>query len=294
MRVTQNMLTQNFLYNITSTNQQMQKLENELSTGKTLNQPSDNPVAVAQDMAVRADLSQTTGYQSTINTALSWMNNTSSALQNIISALQGVQTDVTTAMNGTNQTPAGLTALGEDVAGLQHQVESVLDTQQGASYLFGGSNNTAPQSGNYAISNGSIQYQIGSASTDLVTVNVTANQIMNTGTSGLENTLNQIGSDLNSQNTANLSSDLQNLESNLNNVININAQVGANIQQATAMQNQLNQYATTMSNEKGVIEGANMAQVITQFQTDQTVYTAALQMGSYLLLPSLSNYLPNG
>ena len=102
MRITQTMMTQQFLNNITNDNQRMSQLEQELSTGKQLNSPSDNPLAVSQDMGIRAILAQTQGYQSTISAGLTWMNNTSGALQNIITGLQTIRTQVVEGISGTS------------------------------------------------------------------------------------------------------------------------------------------------------------------------------------------------
>jgi flagellar hook-associated protein 3 FlgL len=66
------------------------------------------------------------------------------------------------------------------------------------------------------------------------------------------------------------------------------------MQRMTAIQTQMSQYTATLTNEKGVIEDANMAQVITQFNTDQISYQAALKMGSQILLPTLVSFLPSG
>ena len=129
-----------------------------------------------------------------------------------------------------------------------------------------------------------------------IPVNVTASSLFLTTPSGassnLQQTLGNIVTDLQAGNTQGLQSDLADLSANLNNVVNANADLGTRINRLTALQNQMTQYSTTMTNQKGVIEDANMAKVITQFNTDQTVYTAALKMGAQILLPALVNFLP--
>ena len=439
MRITQDMMTQQFLYNITNQNQQMQKLENELSTGKSLNQPSDNPLAVSQDMSIRASLSQTSGYLSTIQSGLSWMQNTSSAVTQIQTALQSLQSTVLEGINGTSHNTSALQALSQTAQQLSNSVYQELNAKQGDSYLFGGLqtdvapasaasipysivsttdgsfysvpgtftttnsasitetgspitqsisdpsgilNNPQPYelqmsesvnsagtatsgtltlvnplngvviasgnlagtasgsvvtltavsgtaqmtitlgapisvttggSGAFTITDtiapssdfstgfslvsgasGSINYNV--APSINIATNVSADQIMQSGAPGstLQDTLNSISSDLLSGNTSALQTDLANLQTNMTNVTNIATDVGSRIQRLTALQNQLTSYQTTLTNQKGVIQGANMAQVISQFNTDQTVFTAALKMGSEILLPSLVSFLPNG
>ncbi|PWI57276.1 flagellar hook-associated protein FlgL [Sulfoacidibacillus thermotolerans] len=434
MRITQNMMTNQFIYNITNEQQTMQTLENELSTGKTLTRPSDNPLAVSQDMSVRATLSQTAAYQSTINSGLSWMNDTSSAVQQILSTLQSLQGTVLEGINTTSKSPATLAALSQTAQELAANIGQTLDAKQGNRYLFGGvqidtqvasvtqvpysptdmavvngtttsttgyydlpetpgnpmvasitgSNTTlstnqpyelqvavstsgtttftlsnpinqtviastqvastpvagssvtligpASPSGSpstyaltlsnsYAVAAGTTQsdllipsthltnpYSVASSASGTISyevapgveipVNVTAQQIMRTSPDGsspsLQTTLQNIAVDLQTGNSSNLQSDLAALQENITNITNINADLGARIQRLNALKNQMSNYQTTLTSEKGVIEGANMAKVISQFNTDQTVFTAALKMGSEILLPSLVNFLPNG
>lgn len=441
MRVTQNMLTQQFLYNLSNINQQISQDQEEMSTGKALNEPSDNPLAVSQDMAIQATLSQTTAYQSTINTALSWMQNSSTSVQSIISSLQSIQDNVNEALNATSSSPAQLQSLADVTQQLVDQINNDADTQQGSQYLFGGTQvTTAPtsmppgvlvnqsafddagvgtgtggvtqssgtstivsslsdpdqllQSGqSYSLvfdassigSDGSIQsgtitleaagVTVASATipsgtalgasitlqavsgsgtmqlslgdmfevspsaksgmsyqqTDTITptngfasdinfqvskdvnvpVNLTAAQMFRTvptsGTSDLQSTLTQTVSDLKTMATdlqssnsqgdqgdlTNLQSDLSNLTANLNQVIDMNAELGSRIQSVTAIQTQMSQYSNTLTDQQNNLVNANMAQVITKFSTDQTVYEAALQMGAQVLLPTLVSYLPS-
>ncbi len=294
MRITQTMMTQQFLNNITNDNQRMSQLEQELSTGKQLNSPSDNPLAVSQDMGIRAILAQTQGYQSTISAGLTWMNNTSGALQNIITGLQTIRTQVVEGISGTSNTPAIQQALAKSVQQLTAGINQTLDSQQGNRYLFGGSQTSTAPTTALSGASGSLNYQVANNST--IQVNVTASSLFLTTPSGassnLQQTLSNIVTDLQTGNTSGLQTDLADLSANLNNVVNANADLGTRINRLTALQNQMTQYNTNMTNQKGVIENANMAKVITQFNTDQTVYTAALKMGAQILLPALVNFLP--
>jgi len=301
MRITQSMMTQDFLYNITNDNSRMANLENQLSTGKTLNEPSDNPLAVSQDMSINATLSETTGYQNAISQGLTWMNNTSSALSNLNSALQQIQELTLNGVNGTNQDPAALNALSATAQQMVGDVSQIMDSQQGTRYLFGGTaTQTAPSS--YVL--GSTPPPTG-ASSNLsllvaagieIPVNVTATSLMLTiptgGTADLSQTLTSIVADLKSGNQGNLSTDLQNLNAGMSQVTGLEADLGSREVRMNALNSQMSQYSNLVTNEKGVIEDANMAQVITQFNTDQTVYQAALKLGSQVLLPTLVSYLP--
>ena len=311
MRVTQNMMSQQFLYDLTNLNTTMLNQENQISTGKTLNLPSDNPLGVSQDMMTSNLLSQTKLYTNTISQGLSWMQSTNSVMTEISQSLQSIQTDVMTALNTPNQSQAGKQALSASVQEYAQQIYTLLNTQQGDQYLFGGSASTTPPSITTTITSandlgltlsssvgltGSLQYQV--AQGVEISVNISAYDILATPLSGssnnLQTTLQQVGIDIASGTETNLQSDLQSIQSAMNNVTSLTSDLGARMQRMTALQTQMSQYTNVLTNQKGVIEDANMAQVITQFNSDQISYQAALKMGSQILLPSLVSYLPNG
>nr|NNM89955.1 flagellin [Bacilli bacterium] len=314
LRITQNMLTSQFLYNITQINQTMQQDQQQLATGKSLNLPQDNPLAVSQDMSIKDALSQNTAYLSTISAGLTWMNNTSGAVQQLSNALTNIQQAVISAINTPNQSQGGVNGFYQTVQQYVSGIAQILNTTQGTRYLFNGTNTSTPPAtitaGTLSVAattstTNTINYQFASnlnSSTNVTaSINISANDLMLTTSTGasqnLVTTLNQIVTDLKTNSTSSLndlSTQLKNLQAGMSNVINLNASLGATIQRATALQNQMTQYGTTMTNQKSTLEDANMAQVITQFTTDQTVYQSALKMGSEVLLPSLVSFLPNG
>lgn len=322
MRITTAMEQQQFLYNLENINTAMQNVQEQLSTGKVLNLPQDDPVAVSKDMDLASEMSQISANLSTISSGLSWMNATQSAMQGMVTQLQQIQSNLVAAMNTSNQSSAGLQGYAETIAQLIQGVYQIADQTVGSRYLFGGqADNVAPTTYLKTSPNGTPQVippGAGPQSTPYnpfddanasppnvneiignqvsIRVTVTAYDIFLTSPGGgpnLQDTLNDIQTDLQSGNTAGLKQDLTNLQANLNQVINLNAALGARIQRMTAAQNQLTQYQTNLSNLKGGIEGADMAQVMTQFSTDQVIYEAALQMGAQILLPTLVSYLPS-
>ncbi|GMA64522.1 flagellar hook-associated protein FlgL [Alicyclobacillus fastidiosus] len=146
MRVTQGMLTQQFLYNLSNVNQQIAQDQEEMSTGKSLNQPSDNPLAVSQDMSIQTTLNQSNAYQSVISSGLSLMQNTSSAVQSIASALQSIQQNVNQGLNATSDNTSQLQSLAETTNELVQQIYNDVDVQQNNQYVLSGTQVNVPAS----------------------------------------------------------------------------------------------------------------------------------------------------
>ena len=138
MRVTNSMITGNFLYNLNQIQSTLANAQEQMATGKVLNKPSDNPLAVAQDMATITSINQAQSYDSTIQTGLTWMNTTSSVLQNVTSSLQSIRNVVLQALNTPDQTANTQTTFQQHLLQMVDGVYQMMDTKQGDSYIFGG------------------------------------------------------------------------------------------------------------------------------------------------------------
>ncbi|MFD1678249.1 flagellar hook-associated protein FlgL [Alicyclobacillus fodiniaquatilis] len=146
MRITQSMMTQNLLNNLNTIQQNLSSTENEMTSGKVLNEPSDNPIAMSEDIQTTTSIDQANAYQSTIQSGLSWMNSTTSVLSSMSSTLQSIQSVVLQSMNTTNGTPSVQSGLQQSIAQLTNNLYQLADTQQGGSYLFGGFASQTPVS----------------------------------------------------------------------------------------------------------------------------------------------------
>lgn len=132
------MMSQQLLYNLNNIQENLSTTQNEIATGKVLNKPSDNPLAVSQDMADSTAISQAQSYVSNMQYGTTWMNATSSVMQSMTSTLQSIRSVVLQALNTPGQTPNAITGLQQEVAQYINNIYQLSDTKQGNSYLFGG------------------------------------------------------------------------------------------------------------------------------------------------------------
>ncbi|BBF44952.1 flagellar hook-associated protein FlgL [Lachnospiraceae bacterium KM106-2] len=93
MRVTNQMMSNNALSNINKNKIALSKLEEQYSTNKKIQKPSDDPVVAVRALKLRKNLSELNQYyEKNIPDAKSWMEITESALKNV--------TDICTSING--------------------------------------------------------------------------------------------------------------------------------------------------------------------------------------------------
>src|SRR4051812_6776578 len=101
-RVTQGMLNNQLLRNINSNLTRINNHQNELSTGRKINKPSDDPVGISFSLRYRSEVSATEQYESNVDAAISWLDYTDDALGQANSVIQRARDLAVQGANGTN------------------------------------------------------------------------------------------------------------------------------------------------------------------------------------------------
>lgn len=93
MRITNKMMTNNMMNNINKNKLNMNLLEQQYSTGKKIQKPSDDPIVTVRALKLRTNLSELEQYfEKNIPDAMSWMEVTESALKTVNSILKQINT----------------------------------------------------------------------------------------------------------------------------------------------------------------------------------------------------------
>ncbi|WDC83923.1 hypothetical protein PL321_16140 [Caloramator sp. mosi_1] len=80
--------------------EEMQKLQNQLSSGHTVQKPSDDPFKVARTMELKASIEANERYKKNIEEGIGWLDTVDVALGQIGDALQTVREKVIQSGNG--------------------------------------------------------------------------------------------------------------------------------------------------------------------------------------------------
>lgn len=83
MRITNSMITSNMLLNINRNASYLDKLNNQISTGKLIQYPSDNPILAARILKFRTNIQETEQYQKNVVQGTSWMEITEKGFSNV-------------------------------------------------------------------------------------------------------------------------------------------------------------------------------------------------------------------
>ncbi|NRD79398.1 flagellar hook-associated protein FlgL [Bacillus sp. BRMEA1] len=290
-RITQTMMNQTLLANLQTNYRNLSQTQQELSSGKKINKPSDDPVAAVRAMNYQSTLNEIDQYKRNVSDGSSWMQSTDSSLDEVTQVLQRVRELTVQAGNSTNSS-TDLQAIKDEITQLSGHLVEVGNSEIGGRYLFGGTaTTTAPCDGSQnppAVSNnnGAVNYQVGKGST--VQINVTGNQVFNQN-GGMFNVLKSITDSI--DNGTNPSDQLNNLDAQINNVITIRSDLGARMNRMDLSSSRLDGLEQSTNNLMSNEVDVDIAQAYTNFSAQQAVYNSALSAGAKIIQPSLVDFL---
>jgi flagellar hook-associated protein 3 FlgL len=302
-RVTQQMTASNLLANINQSLDRLNTTQLELSTGKKINQPSDDPYGTSLTLQLNNQLSNLTSYSNNVTDGTGWAQAGNAALSDITNAVQRIRELVVQASNG-SQSQTDMSADAAEVNQLIDQVKQDANTQYNGQYIFSGAaTSTEPyQAGSndaYAGDTGQVTRQIG-PNTSLA-VNANLSGVLGTGqtTSGqsagdgkLLNTLRNIVGDMQSGNSSALSgTDLSQLDANLGSLTGVTADMGAVTDRLQMAASRIQTLQASEVQSLSNTQDADMAKTEVDFSTQQAALTAALQAGAKIVQQSLMDFL---
>lgn len=285
MRVTQSMLSNNMLRNLSNNYNKMGKLQDQLTTQKRITRPSDDPVVAMLGLGYRDSLNKVQQYSRNISEATNWLDSTDDAISQGVKVLQRIRELTVQASNGTYE-EGQRGAIAVEVDQLKKQLETIAQTQVGGKYIFNGENtNKAPAVGNF--SDGDIELEI----FDGIKLNV--------NTKGSElfksvfNTLDSLKSNLEDKTASDtdISGFLDTLDSEIDHFLKIQADVGAKQNRVDMMKDRLSSQETIATEIMSKNEDVEIEKVITELITQESVQRAALSVGARIIQPSLVDFL---
>ncbi len=137
MRVTMKELTRRMQSVITDRYADISKVQEQLSTGKRLLRPSDNPVDTANDLKLKTTIAQQTQFHTNIEDGLSFMNVTDTAMLSMNSIMQRLRE---LAVQGASDSvsAADRKAILQETDQLFRQLITLTNTNYKGDYVFGG------------------------------------------------------------------------------------------------------------------------------------------------------------
>ncbi|WP_139692876.1 flagellar hook-associated protein FlgL [Sporolactobacillus terrae] len=295
MRVTQGMMTNQVLRNISNGYSKVSEYNDQLSSGKKITRPSQDPVVATMGIAYRTDVSHVNQYQKNVTNAYKWLDSSDDTLQQVNDVLNRIR-ELTNEASTDTYTADQRKAIGTEVDQLTNQLVTLGNTQVGGQYIFSGSDSANPlltlNDGNVQINDDAIDNPDFSVAVNdgiQMAINVNPNQVF---TSDLFANLNQLKDDLNNGASGEtISAHLTEIDTHLEQVGTAQADLGAKTNRIDLIQNRLNEQKTVATKIMSTNEDADYAETIINLNTQQNVYNASLSVGAKIIQTSLVDFL---
>jgi flagellar hook-associated protein 3 FlgL len=275
----------------------MQTYQNELASGKKLTKPSDDPAAAMRAMGYRSNLQQAQQYQKNFTEAYNWLDTTDSSLGEATQVLQNVQELTTQAANGT-LTDSDRPAIQDQVKQLRDHLVDVANTKVGNKYIFNGSNTLNKPVTTTTDANGNTTVTV-SSNNDPVNIELSKGISIQVNSTPQNAFSQQMFNDLNSLITnlgpngdpSQLSSQIDTITNQVNNIVGERATVGARENRVQLMEDRVNSQVDSANQMMSNNEDADPAKVITDLTSEESVQRAALSVGARVIQPTLVDFL---
>ncbi len=278
------------LRNVSNSFQRMEKYQDQLSTGKKISRPSDDPVVAMKGMTYRTALNQVEQYRRNLSEAYNWMDAADSSLDKATSVLQRVRDLTVQASNGTyEEGQQGM--IQKEITQLKEHLVSIGNTQVAGKYIFNGNdtkkkpidltNAANPVSTNQ----NAVEFELSDGINIPVNINPT-----NVFSKQLFKDIEDLETAL--QNGApDLDQFLTKLDKHISGIVSERAELGARYNRIELMDSRLSEQEVISSKILSDNEDADIERVITDLKMQESVHRAALAVGSRIIQPSLMDFL---
>jgi flagellar hook-associated protein 3 FlgL len=268
----------------------------QVSTGKRVTQPSDDPYASAAMVQNTIETGDVDQYTQNASTVLSNIQSADSALSSVVSSLTQAISLGTEGANGTNST-ANLQAITTQVQALLTSVVGQANTSVAGSYLFGGTSTTTPYTADpssptgYTYNGNNDVNSVAIGDQTSVQVNIPGSQIFSSSSNNVLASLSNLVTALKSGN----STDIGNATTAISSAISFIGQqrvvYGNAESQVNSQETFLQQDTVTLASQQNNLIGVDEATAAVNLSQAETDNSAALAAAAKVLPNSLLNYL---
>ena len=287
MRVANRYIFESVKYNLGNISEELSKANEIATTGKKINNLSDDPVGLTQSLTIQSDLAGIAQMGRNIDYGNSWLNASESALTSVETILSDTKALCVQMANGTigaNQRSAA----AETVQNNLEEIVSLANANVAGNYIFSGTKtDTVPfdQDGNYYGDNNGFAIKISKNST--IEIGNDGDAVFGT----LFNTLIDLKDALQSNDVDGIQDAMNNLDGHFDDISAKISDVGSKMNRME-IKNKIYQDLNFTNTERlSNLEDADIAEAVMNVKAAELTYQAALASSSKVMTLSLVDYL---
>ncbi len=302
MRITQKMNFNTITQNMLTNQNQLLKIQEQLSSGKKFSSPSDDPIAASKSLTFYTSLDQLDQYKSNLIQARSMLNITESALDDAESAISRAQELAVAMSNGTINAEAREGA-AEEIEQILSRLISLGNTKLGDRYIFAGFNSatqpfiaaTGALSASLSAGDTTGSFQVEIEQDQKLAMTLSGEEVFQGyGLSGGVNVftiVTDLQTALESNDVATVTAQIDNLDTAANQVSQERAKVGARTNRLDTTEASLDNTKLILNTLLSETEGSDIVEAASAMAYQQTIYEASLATAANMMSFSLLNFL---
>lgn len=287
-RVTQRGVSDAALRGLQSSLARTQKLQNELSSGRRVSTPGDDPAAAASSMALRSQRRADEQYLRNSDDAAGRLNMADNALTQMSDRVRKVRELLIQSGNGALG-DSDKAAIAAEINAIKGEVKDLYNTRWMNRPVFGGTNASDvavdPDSGTYVGNDAAIMTRISREATIRTDVKGT-----DVAADSLPALLDQISANITSNPSA-LSADLGALDGARDKILQALGDVGARAARVEATKNSVDSERLDFTSRISENEEIDLPLTIMNLESQKVAYQAALGAASKIMQSSLVDFL---
>ncbi|HVI41913.1 MAG TPA: flagellar hook-associated protein FlgL, partial [Anaerovoracaceae bacterium] len=139
MRITNKMITKSYTRQINTLSVDLNKLNNQITTGRRFSKSSEDTAAAVKAYEIRRNMSKVEDYQDNIGHAKDFLSNTETTLSLVQGSVQNALDKIRYGLNG-SQSQDERTIVAQELKTIQDEMLQTLNSNSTGNYMFGGTN----------------------------------------------------------------------------------------------------------------------------------------------------------
>jgi flagellar hook-associated protein 3 FlgL len=301
MRVSNQSTFDAIKYQLTQSAASLVKANALASSGKKINKLSDDPIGMVQVLSLKESLSNMDQLSRNISTARNWLDGGETSLDSVKTIITDMKTLCVQMANGTVGSSERSSAAVQ-VEGALEQVVALANTQANGQYIFAGTNTDTkpfeiqrdgrgnPTGVSYSGNDDPFSIKIGKDTS--VQVGQSGQAVFGDGsTEGIFKTLIDLKGYLESNDVAGIEQSMTALDTDLDQAISTVSDIGAKGVQLDTKDTILQDMKLSYQTRQSSLEDADILSAVSDVQSKETAYQAALASSAKVMQVSLLDYL---
>ena len=291
-RVTESSIHTRVLANLQRNIQKGQKIQEQLSSAKQINRPSDSPNGTLQSMQLRGETRANNQFVRSADDGLGWLSTLDGTLTSASSLVQRARSLTLQGLNSGAGSVESRNAITTELEQIRTSMVEYANTTYLGRPVFGGTTTGTKafdETGEFVGNRDAVNRTVGPNSQ--VRVDADGLAAFGEGDGSVFKVLDDIAAALSSNDTDAVNAGLERLDTAANNLKNTLSEVGARYNRVTQMKQSATDRLLDITSQLSDVEDVDLPKTIMDMQLQQTSYQAALAASAKVIQPSLIDFL---